>query len=67
MQNSGIKKIEIPSTLTTIEMWPFFNSSLTDIYVLGLTEAPSGWNSDWNILCNAEVHWNTPMPVESQN
>ena len=53
----SLETIEIPSSVTSIGFGAFNNcDNLTTIYCEAESQ-PSGWDSDWNAGCSAEVVW----------
>lgn len=55
--HTPLKEIRIPSTVTTVGEYVFVGcTSLEKVYVpFKEGEMPSGWNSKWNVNCNAEI------------
>ncbi len=56
---TSITNITIPNSVTYIGAVAFGGcDSLTIIYIKGLSNTPSGWDSGWNNSCNAIIKWN---------
>ena len=56
---SNLTNVTIPASVTNIGPYAFTNwSSNQTIYIEGKTSAPSGWNSNWDMYCDAKVVWN---------
>ena len=54
---SSLAKVIIPDSVTSIGSWVFYGcKNLTAIYC-EVGSQPSGWSSDWNYYCPAQVVW----------
>ena len=54
---SSLMSITIPSCVTSIGSNVFLNCSNLKTIYCEVESQPSGWNSDWNYDCSAEVIW----------
>ena len=56
---TSLTRITIPDSVTYIGSWAFDNwTGKQKIYIKGRSEAPIGWDSDWNRGCYAKIVWN---------
>ena len=56
---TSLTSITIPDSVTYIGSWAFDNwTGKQKIYIKGRSEAPIGWDSDWNRGCYAKIVWN---------
>ena len=61
----GITEIVIPASVTTMGGNVFNRTLLTDIYCEAESK-PFGWNNEWNIWCDATVHWGYKVKITAQ-
>ena len=61
----GITEIVIPASVTTMGGNVFNRTLLTDIYCEAESK-PFGWNNEWNIWCDATVHWGCKVKITAQ-
>ncbi|MEG2274295.1 MAG: leucine-rich repeat protein [Clostridia bacterium] len=54
---SGLASITIPSTVTSVGSQAFFGCTVLTTINCKAASQPSGWVSDWNDICSANIVW----------